>query len=158
AGATSLAMLWLNALGLTLDRQLAVVAALAAALSLGVWLNTLWPRVLRRRIAESVPGAVADRPMEQPTRRSHPGEPASAPGQPAAGERWSRAATALLSALIALQIAWVALLAVGRPLTYWDSWGTWGMKARIIVLDGQISAGVFADPSRTATLLDYPLL
>jgi hypothetical protein len=64
----------------------------------------------------------------------------------------------VLVVLIALEIAYVALLAVGRPLINWDAWVNWAMKARIIFLDNSISQSVFADASRTVTHLDYPLL
>ena len=73
---------------------------------------------------------------------------------------WTR--TALGSAAIALGLSlvvvYVALLADGRPLQVWDSWVTWGMKARLIWQTDTIPVGVYADPTRAVTLLDYPLL
>jgi len=64
----------------------------------------------------------------------------------------------LLLVFFALQIVFVAIMTAGRPLDSWDSWVTWGMKARTIFLDGRISPAVYADPSRAVTHLDYPLL
>ena len=63
-----------------------------------------------------------------------------------------------LLSFFALQVAFVTILAVGRPLDVWDSWVTWGMKARTIFLEGSISPAVYGDPSRTVTQLDYPLM
>lgn len=68
-----------------------------------------------------------------------------------------RAAWPLL-ALLGWEVALVALLAVGRPLVYWDAWVTWGMKARLIVLSDGLAPGLWADTSRAVTHLDYPLL
>jgi hypothetical protein len=55
-------------------------------------------------------------------------------------------------------VLYVALLADGRPLQIWDSWVTWGMKARLIWQTDTIPPAVYADPSRAVTLLSYPLL
>ncbi len=52
----------------------------------------------------------------------------------------------------------MALGALGRPLWVWDSWVTWGMKARLIFLEGGITRALYADPSRLVTHPDYPLL
>ena len=57
---------------------------------------------------------------------------------------------------LAVQVGLIALLALGRPLTVWDSWVNWAMKARIIVLDGGISPALTADASRAVTHLHYP--
>jgi hypothetical protein len=64
----------------------------------------------------------------------------------------------LLLVLLILQIGFVGIMALGQPLAVWDSWVTWGMKARTIFLDGAISPAVYADASRAVTHLDYPLL
>ena len=37
-----------------------------------------------------------------------------------------------LLSFFALQVAFVTILAIGRPLDVWDSWVTWGMKARTV--------------------------
>jgi hypothetical protein len=75
-------------------------------------------------------------------------------------ERGSRPSFLLVpfSLFLSLQVAFVALMAFGQPLFVWDSWVTWGMKARTIFLDGTISPVVYADASRAVTHLDYPLL
>ena len=69
-----------------------------------------------------------------------------------------RAATWGLLLALAAMLGFVALLAVGRPLMIWDSWVTWGMKARLIFEANAIPTGVWGDPTRAATLLEYPLL
>jgi hypothetical protein len=66
--------------------------------------------------------------------------------------------TLFLIVALALETAFVAIIALGQPLVYWDSWVTWSMKARSIFLQGSISDPVLADPSRAVTHLDYPLL
>lgn len=59
---------------------------------------------------------------------------------------------------LALQTFFVAWIAMAQPLTYWDSWVTWGMKARTIFLTQSLSPAVYADATRAVTHLDYPLL
>ena len=65
--------------------------------------------------------------------------------------------TGALLVVIGAQVALVALLALGRPLSIWDGWAVWGMKARAIFLDGGVTETIYADPTRASTLLDYPL-
>lgn len=55
------------------------------------------------------------------------------------------------------QVAYVILLAMGRPFVIWDSWVNWGIKGRIIFLENGITAAVYGDASRAVALLDYPL-
>jgi hypothetical protein len=62
-----------------------------------------------------------------------------------------------LAVIIGLEIALVALLAIGRPLSIWDGWASWGMKARAIFLEGGVTETIYADPTRGSALLDYPL-
>lgn len=64
----------------------------------------------------------------------------------------------ILLAILLLQIAYVALIALGQPLTYWDSWVTWGIKARTLFIDQTLSPALLTDVSRAITHLDYPLL
>jgi hypothetical protein len=60
---------------------------------------------------------------------------------------------------LSAQLTLVLLLALGRPLTVWDSWASWGMRARAIILEGGIGAAAAGgDASRIVTHLDYPLL
>ena len=63
----------------------------------------------------------------------------------------------LLVAVIAAQVALVTVLAVGRPLSVWDGWAHWGMKARVLFFEGRISEAIYADPTRASTHLAYPL-
>jgi hypothetical protein len=74
--------------------------------------------------------------------------------------RWTAAglASAAVGLGLTLVVVYVGLMADGRPLQVWDSWVTWGMKARLIWQTDAIPAGVYADPSRAVTLLTYPLL
>jgi hypothetical protein len=62
-----------------------------------------------------------------------------------------------LFTLLAANLALAAVLAVGRPLTVWDSWANWGVKARAIFIEGGLGAAVLSDPARAVTHLDYPL-
>lgn len=63
-----------------------------------------------------------------------------------------------LLAWLGVQTCFVAIVALGQPLVSWDSWVTWGMKARATFIGQGIGAPVFADSSRAITHLDYPLL
>ena len=133
AGITSVLMLWLSALGLSLQWQLGVITCLAVA---GVaWVvrdysQTTKEPPVRRQLAE--------------TYRKERG--------------WTKYFRWPLSLLMGVQIALVTVTATGRPLDVWDSWVNWAVKARIIFLDGYISPAVYADPSRAVSHLDYPLL
>ncbi|HYY89120.1 MAG TPA: hypothetical protein VFA49_10020 [Chloroflexota bacterium] len=69
-----------------------------------------------------------------------------------------RLAAVVLVAGLGLVVVYVGLLADGRPLQVWDSWVTWGMKARLIWQTDTVPPGVYADPTRAVTLLNYPLL
>jgi hypothetical protein len=68
----------------------------------------------------------------------------------------------LLAVVIAGVVSWVAIMAVGRPLTVWDSWVNWGMKARILAEQAGESDSpvrtILSDSSRVVAQLDYPLL
>lgn len=65
--------------------------------------------------------------------------------------------TSALLAWLGVQTSFVAIVALGQPLVSWDSWVTWGMKARAILIGQAIGAPVLADSSRVITHLDYPL-
>lgn len=67
-------------------------------------------------------------------------------------------AAVLLVAVIILCTGWVAVRAIGRPLTVWDSWVTWGMKARQLDRSDYDVASILADSSRGVTNRTYPLL
>ena len=138
SGAISLAMWQLDRLGLTLQNQMQALTLLALVIL--TWRG--WARLRRR--------------LELPDTQ-HPGGQESPP-RPPRRLQWTHVVAAFLVALLAFQIASVTLAACGGPLRIWDSWVTWGMKSRIIFLDGGVSPAVYADPSRAVTLLDYPLL
>ncbi|HLF28102.1 MAG TPA: glycosyltransferase family 39 protein [Anaerolineae bacterium] len=145
AGLTSIGMFWLNVLGVSLQGQRLGLTLLALG---GVALRG-YLKKLRRQTSEvyhqSIPrfqfrqgkdlGGLS---LVRPSRRS--------------------ALVLLLVLLLIVHIAYVAVLASGRPLDIWDSWVTWGMKARTIFLNDGISPAVYAEPSRAVTHLDYPLL
>ncbi len=128
-GLLTWAMFGLGLAGLGLDLQVALLTSLTLALAvLGRW--------LRR------PAAALGSPLFATPPR---------PGVAASGLRFG------LWVVIGSYFLLSILLAVGRPLSTWDSWVTWGMKARILFLDGGIGETILGDPSRTATHLDYPL-
>ncbi|MBI3731947.1 MAG: glycosyltransferase family 39 protein [Chloroflexi bacterium] len=137
-GLTSLGMGALNALGLTLDRQVAGLTLFAGLLA-GGWIAG------RTRRAGGAPWVGRFPRLFRAPRES---------AQWGAG----RALVWLLLAMLSLQVALVAVTQAGQPLHVWDSWVTWAMKARAIFLDGRISPAVYDDPSRAVTHLDYPLL
>lgn len=132
-GAVSLALFALNGLGLSVPAQIVVLAIGLGAVGLALGWGTL--RIGLRHRAARGPAA----PPPSTLGRAH-------------------LIQGLLSGLIGVEVAYVALLAVGRPLIVWDSWVNWALKARIILLDGRITAAAFSDPSRLVTQLDYPLL
>ena len=128
SGLLSLAMLGLDRLELTLNGQVVTLSVLAA-----MWLGwRLWQR------------------------RRGPAPPIRRPTFPRRAAR--SAGAALLIALITVQLLLAGVLAVGQPLAGWDSWTSWGMRARTIFLEGGITPSVVADPSRAVTRPGYPLL
>lgn len=128
AGLTSLGMLWLNALGFSLDGQIAALTMIAA---IGLAAHRrAWPAQLMRA-----------RAVLHRRRNLKPD-----------------AVTALLLGFLVLQVALLVVMAVGRPLSGWDSWSSWGMRARTIFVEAAITPAVYADPSRASTLPYYPLL
>lgn len=138
SGAVSLAMWPLDRLGLTLSVQIRALTFLALVIL--AWWG--WARSRRRPELPDVQRPRTQEPAPRPPRRLH----------------WAHLVAAFLLALIVFQVVSVTLAACGAPLRIWDSWVTWGMKSRIIFLDGGVSPAVYADPSRAVTLLDYPLL
>jgi hypothetical protein len=134
AGVTSLGMWWLNSAGLSLKGQVCLLSLVTVAGLFGGWRQ--WRNTSQRR------------------QNGSPQRAALA----LAFSLTRLVMTLLLLLLLGVQIAYVTLLAVTRPLFIWDSWVTWGMKARAIFLAGGISPAVYADPARAVTHLDYPLL
>jgi hypothetical protein len=131
--AVSLGLLLGCAVGLGLRASSAILAALA-------WGSCLWlrrdARARLRRLCHPT-AAIAAWPTRWPP---------------------SRLASLALGLGLGLVVVYVGLLADGRPLQVWDSWVTWGMKARLIWQTDAIPTGVYADPTRAVTLLNYPLL
>jgi hypothetical protein len=85
-----------------------------------------------------------------PARRGGPVLPAL-PGSPVPIVRILQAAVGLVAALLVAD-------AVFRPLSEWDAWAMWTMKAKAIALLGRLDAGVFAGVPYHHLHLDYPLL
>ncbi|HUS16601.1 MAG TPA: hypothetical protein VM536_16520 [Chloroflexia bacterium] len=133
AGLTSVLVFWLTAVGVPWAAQAAQLSALAAGVAVP------WTRAALRRHATPE----QSRPQAGPRRRP-PGPRALLAGG--------------LLALLAFQLLLAAAGALGRPLTIWDSWANWSVKARILFDTGAITPALYADPSRTVTQLDYPLL
>ncbi len=134
AGLTSIGMLWLNALGVSLNGQIVMLTLLVV----GGW---VWNWKFRAAPTQCPKSTVSSRLRADFSDTS-----------------CGFALSLLLLSFLSLQIVFVTVMAVGRPLDVWDSWALWGMKARTIFLDGFISPAVYADPSRVITQLDYPLL
>lgn len=149
AGIVAFAMLLLNVLTVPLRIQVQIISALAVP---GI-LIILW-RVFRRSLRGTPFALRCTLAPQSPPRASTPSGQESSPGKPLSVSWLQR----VLLLLLALQTAFVALMALGQPLTYWDSWVTWGLKARAIFLEQAMGAAVFADPTRAVTHLDYPLL
>jgi uncharacterized membrane protein YhaH (DUF805 family) len=63
-----------------------------------------------------------------------------------------------LQAAVGLVVALLLLDAVFRPLSEWDAWAMWTMKAKAITLLGGLDAGVFAGVPYHHLHQDYPLL
>lgn len=131
AGAVTLGELWLGALGFPAALRLAVLATCGVAA--GAWLLLAW----RRR------ASAARRDLLAPTRAVR-----NSPWSPFEG---------LMAVALAAQVVLVAILAVGQPLSIWDGWAHWGMKARTIFLEGGVTPAVYADLTRASTHLAYPL-
>jgi hypothetical protein len=132
AGLTSVAMLWFYVVGISASGQIAILTTLAGATLLynryQIFTSGAWQAKVK--FVPSAPLAIHF--LQSPVR-------------------------IFLLLFLGLQIAFVTLLALGRPLEVWDSWVTWSMKARAIFLEGTISPTIYADPSRAVTNLDYPL-
>jgi hypothetical protein len=137
AGLLSTAMLGLNGLGFSLDNQLVI-------LTIGAALLMLW----QRRYITGLLTAKKNWSLAKVT-------------SPAGNvERFGKSLYALRLLLIAFllfQLIFIILMAMGRPLTIWDSWVNWGSKGRTIFLENGITPALYADASREVMLLGYPL-
>jgi hypothetical protein len=143
AGVTTVALLWLNWLGLSLGWQIVVITLLVA----GLGASSVIGRIRRGRVG----GTAALAAVETVARGGTTPEEARA----RIGHWLLRL---LLLMFLGVQLLLVGVEAVGRPLRVWDSWANWVVKARIVFLDGYISPSVYADASRAVTQLDYPLM
>jgi hypothetical protein len=144
AGVTSIAMLWLGAVGATLTQQVAIISITAVVGSLTLRL----PRYLRPvPTGDGLPSA---RPFNH--LRSAPAARGHAASSANRAVAWGAVAVLLICVLL------VVAAAMGRPLTVWDSWVLWGMRARTMFVEGGLSPVIYADPSRLVTLPSYPLL
>lgn len=63
-----------------------------------------------------------------------------------------------LQSAVAVIVVLLLVDAVFRPLSEWDAWAMWTMKARAITLLGGLDPGVFAGVPYRHLHLDYPLL
>ena len=145
----SLSMFWLSAVGVVLNWQVFLLSGLAVLAA---------SRLLIRRLTSAVGGEPRPAGAGLATRAPPPPAVPCDSKEPPGGRTAIRTlATGLLLILLALQIAQVGLLATGRPLTLWDSWSSWGMKARTIFVEGSITASVYGDISRLSTHPYYPL-
>lgn len=149
AGLLTLLMLYLNALGFSLDRQMAIAIVVGGIATLPVS-----RAVLRGRRPVSVSGEAS----QVKSLAGNESEAQAGSARLLLPAYLARGVQYLLVALLALQFVLVAIPALGRPLDVWDSWVNWAIKSRAIFLEGHTSSAVYADPSRTVTHLDYPLL
>lgn len=142
SGFVSFGMALLAAAGTMLPAQARVLGLAGAAGAILLVRDARSRRRARRDLARSAPGEVeGGRAGAARTRRFGP----------------AQLAAALLVSLLVAQALFVFGLAVGRPLWVWDSWATWGSKARSVFVEQTIGPAVYADPTRAGTLLSYPL-
>lgn len=127
SGLTSIGMLWLNALGLKLNMQIGVLT-LIALIALPSVLQS-WRSYWRERLSSKVKSL----------------------------DLKTTIVSVLLLSLFLIQVAFAVSLILSTPLGGWDSWSSWGLRARTIFVDGSISPAVYADPARASTLPYYPL-
>jgi hypothetical protein len=64
----------------------------------------------------------------------------------------------VLQAAVGMVVVLLLVDAAFRPLSEWDAWAMWTMKAKAITLLGGLDAGVFAGVPYHHLHLDYPLL
>ncbi len=65
--------------------------------------------------------------------------------------------TLAIGAVLVVELALVAVLAIGRPRIAWDGWAHWGMKARALFEEGRVTMTFLEDLTRASTLSDSPL-
>ncbi|MEK6759189.1 MAG: hypothetical protein AABY51_05410 [Deltaproteobacteria bacterium] len=60
--------------------------------------------------------------------------------------------------IIAIQLLYSFIYAPVLPVSGWDSWAIWFLKAKVFFLEGSVSAGFLTDPSFGYSHPDYPLM
>jgi hypothetical protein len=153
AGALCLAETWLFGCGLV---SWGMFVCLWAGLSLSATVVALslvgglawfgWPgRRLIRQVMNAGTGAtirLALHPRPQPAGYSNLGSP------------WSL----VFGLIILAQIGSVAFAALVSPLTDWDAWVNWTSKANAVFIDQVLTPGLYSNPARLPTNMDYPLM
>ena len=151
AGAMRLAMSWLLGCGLVswamfvcLWAGLSLTATVMALSLVGglAWLG--WPgrRLIRPVMNAGETIRLALRPHSQPA------------GYPNLNSPWSL----VFGLIILAQIGLVAFAALVSPLTDWDAWVNWASKANAVFIDQALTPGLYSNPARLPTNMDYPLL
>lgn len=60
--------------------------------------------------------------------------------------------------VITSQVLYAFFAALLMPISGWDAWAIWFMKARIFFLEGKVASAFLLNKSYASTHLDYPLL
>lgn len=60
--------------------------------------------------------------------------------------------------VIAVQLSYSFIYAQALPVSGWDSWAIWFLKAKVFFIEGSVPAGFLADPSFGYSHPDYPLM
>lgn len=151
AGATSVSMLWLNGLEFKLGAQVTIIGAVATAAFLGALIAR------RRRSVASNPTAEQNAAGEKQS-KANPTIAERPDGWKAPRVDKQQLVLILLGSVLASELLYLAVFAVGQPLQLWDGWVNWAIKARIIYRSDGVTANTLFDSSRTVTQPDYPLL
>lgn len=60
--------------------------------------------------------------------------------------------------VIAVQLSYSFIYASALPVSGWDAWAIWFLKAKVFFIEGSVSAGFLTDPSFGYSHPDYPLM
>lgn len=60
--------------------------------------------------------------------------------------------------IIAIQLSYSFIYASALPVSGWDSWAIWFLKAKVFFIEGSVPAGFLIDPSFGYSHPDYPLM
>lgn len=60
--------------------------------------------------------------------------------------------------IIAVQLLYSFIYAPALPVSGWDSWAIWFLKAKVFFIEGSVAAGFLTDPSFGYSHPDYPLM